>query len=147
MLSVVCQPVDGKGILEEFVSTIIQDMMYLLTNSKTGAGLAANQAGYDQRIIIVKDDEEPSGWLNMINPAIIEHSEDMAEGEESCLSYPGVTKTDAKRWTKISVDFITINSSGVAEVWSQEEFTGFQARIIQHEIDHLNGLCQVGEVI
>jgi len=128
ILTTVCEPVeDGEN-----VSGIIRDMMYILTNSKTGVGLAAPQAGYSKQIILVSANGFP---ITMINPVIISWKNDQATREEGCLSYPGVYK-EIPRFTEIVVhDTIRV----------PQTFYGFEARIIQHEIDHLDGMCKVGE--
>ena len=141
MLTTVCEVVFG---IETDVSGIIRDMMCILTNSKNGVGLAANQAGYAKRIIIITDSIQD--WLPMINPKIIERSDDMVMGTESCLSYPGRSK-NIERHKSIEVAYRTINpTSGETEVF-EETFRGWLARIIQHEIDHLDGQCIVGKAV
>ena len=134
ILTQVCEPVaDGED-----VSGIIRDMMHILTNSKHGVGLAAPQAGHLRRIIIFKHPEK--GFMPIINPVIGEYfGKDVTE-VEGCLSYPGVHKR-VKRSMGIIID-------GDMEDGTKETgniITTFSARIIQHEIDHLDGKCKVGE--
>ena len=127
MLSTVCEPVKNG----EDIDHIIRDMMFILTNSKTGVGLAANQAGYAKRIIIVKT---YSGFETIINPEIVHHSKRTDTKQEGCLSYPKVFKR-ISRYVGIEISSLQNNN------YAYEDFT---ARIIQHEIDHLNGKCKVG---
>jgi len=102
-----------------------------------GMGLAANQVGVLQRIIIVdttpKDEHKSYKPIVFINPEILSYEgENIAE--EGCLSFPGITK-EIKRATQIKVRSWNINEE-VMEI----EAVGLPARVIQHEIDHLNGI-------
>jgi peptide deformylase len=130
ILTKVCEPVaDGED-----VTGIIRDMRHVLLASKTGVGLAAPQAGHLKRIIIAG-----KTWV-LINPKIQSHSDYQLNAEEGCLSYPGEFKW-IKRWATINV--VYTGSDGLVHV---DDFLGQVARIIQHEIDHLDGKCKVGAV-
>ena len=131
ILTTVCEPVAGGD-----TAGVICDMMHILTNSKTGVGLSANQAGYDMRIIILKVNN--FNYVPMINPVIESHSVGKIKAEESCLSYPGKHK-DIYRFNFITVSYTTPNGDRI-----EQDFENLNARIIQHEIDHLNGKCIVG---
>ncbi len=136
-LTTVCEPV-GDG---EDVTDIIRDMMHILVNSKTGVGLAANQAGHLKRIIIVKIETTIShvvGYRVMINPVICCYGKKKSTQKEGCLSYPK-RFIDIKRSERIDYDHQDENRKNIVR-------TSFDliARIIQHEIDHLNGQCKVG---
>ncbi len=134
ILKQVCEPVEDG----EDVSGIIRDMMYILTTNKTGVGLAAPQAGHLKRIIIVEYPK--TRFIVMINPTFRKLRSGIITMDECCLSYPGVTKS-VERFGSIGVNYEI--ESGL--VFSESRFDNFPARIIQHEIDHLNGKCQVGE--
>ena len=130
ILETICTPVG-----DEDISHIIKDMMYILIGSKGGVGISANQAGHSKRIIIVKD---KGTFVVMINPEIIDqHGEDC--WEEGCLSYPKKTKWIKRAWM---IDLKYINELGNLV---EGAVIRFPARIIQHEVDHLNGECKVGE--
>lgn len=131
ILNTICEPVEDG----EDVSQIVQDMMYILTNSKTGVGLSANQAGYNKRVILVKIDNFE--YIAMINP-VYTHEKPTAVQSEGCLSYPGKF-VDVERYRCIGVKYL--NAKMESKVLP---FFEFEARIIQHEIDHLNGKCVVG---
>jgi peptide deformylase len=133
ILTKVCEPVaDGED-----VSGIIRDMMHILVNNSGAVGLAAPQAGHLRRIIIA---EVEGNFVAMINPEIQRHSKEERVAGEKCLSYPG-EKKDISRY--IRVDLHWINEEGLHCVF---EFKDWTARIIQHEIDHLNGKCKVGVI-
>lgn len=133
ILSTVCEEVkDGED-----VSGIIRDMMHILTNSETGVGLAAPQAGHAKRIAIIASKD---GWLVLVNPVTKSKTIETETRAEGCLSYPGILKT-IKRPLGITIDFQTEGGRKVESMGVD----GFEARIIQHEIDHLNGKCKVSE--
>ena len=132
ILQTVCKPVEAN----EDVSGIIRDMMFVLTNSKHGVGLAANQVGYDKRIILFSANGFPKV---LINPVFIPTTSMYVTKTEGCLSYPKTFK-DIERCCAINVEYITHTGESVSY-----DYEGFSARIIQHETDHLNGQCKVGE--
>ncbi len=132
ILKAVCEPVGD----DEDVSGIIRDMMHILTNSRTGVGLAAPQAGHKKRIIIVS----PNGFPRvMVNPTITPEGDEKRFAEECCLSYPGKSKR-VRRHIYILASFLDEKGR-----YHTASFTHWHARIIQHEIDHLDGKCKVGE--
>ena len=92
-------------------------------------GMAANMIGISKRIIAV---EAETGYLVLYNPVILKKSGPY-EAEEGCLSLEGVRKT--KRWHSIKVQYTT--ADGKARI---KTFTGWTAQIIQHEIDHCDGI-------
>ena len=107
-----------------------QDLLDTLIAHKDGCvGMAANMIGINKRIIAFEND---GGYMVMLNPVIIKQS-GAYEATEGCLSLDGTRKT--KRWQSIKVQ------------WQNEKlqtriktFSGFTAEIIQHEIDHCNGI-------
>lgn len=107
-----------------------QDLLDTLLAHKDGCvGMAANMIGVNKRIIAFDND---GAYLVMLNPVIIRQSEPY-EAEEGCLSLSGTRKT--KRFRSIKVQ------------WQNEmlqtrlkTFTGWTAEIIQHEIDHCEGI-------
>ena len=101
----------------------------LQANRERCVGMAANMIGVKKRIIIV---HAGLADLVMVNPVITKKSAPY-EAEEGCLSLDGVRKTT--RYQIIEVEYL---DSG----WKKhhERFSGWTAQIIQHEIDHLNGI-------
>lgn len=96
-----------------------------------GVGLSGNQVGILKRIIVVLVDEEPKV---MINPEIIFESEEIVRDSEGCLSFPNEFY-DISRPSKVTVKYRNLSGHPMLETY--EELT---ARIIQHEIDHLQGI-------
>ena len=110
---------------------IIQDLKDTLdANKQRCVGMAANMIGYKKRILIFYDDKTP---VIMINPIIINHSKTQYKTEEGCLSHTGVKET--KRYDKIKVQYLD-------ETYKLKikTYTGFTAQIIQHEMDHFEGI-------
>lgn len=106
-----------------------------------GAGLAAPQIGASVKVVVVEvrktdvfPDRPTSPLLQMINPVIVEQSGTINIGWEGCFSVPGFMGLVPRAET-ITVEYIT--SDGV-DVTAQ--YSGYVARVIQHEIDHLNGV-------
>ena len=109
---------------------VIKDLQdTLAANSKSCVGMAANMIGYKKRIIIVN-----IGMLNMImlNPTITKKAFPF-ETEEGCLSLSGTRSTT--RYKEIEVEFEDINFKKQRRI-----FKNWTAQIIQHEIDHCDGI-------
>jgi peptide deformylase len=101
----------------------------LLAHSHECVGMAANMIGVNKSIIGFFHD---GAYMEMLNPRIVSGLVPY-EVEEGCLSLTGTRKT--KRYNLITVHYQTRTFEE-----KQEVFTGFSAQIIQHEIDHLNGI-------
>ena len=109
---------------------IAQDLLETLIAHKDGCvGMAANMIGAAKRIIAVEGED---GYLVMFNPVILKKSGPY-NTEEGCLSLEGVRPT--KRWKSIKVQYET--ADGKPRI---RTFTGWTAQIIQHEIDHCDGI-------
>ena len=107
-----------------------RDLLETLTAHADGCvGMAANMIGVLKRIIAV---EAEDGYLVLFNPVILKKSVPY-NTEEGCLSLEGVRPT--KRWKSIEVQYET--ADGKPRI---RTFTGWTAQIIQHEIDHCDGI-------
>jgi peptide deformylase len=109
---------------------VVDDLLDTLkANAEHCVGLAANMIGIKKRIIVYS-----VGMIGMpmINPVIIKKSKPY-ETEEGCLSLAGVRKTT--RFESIEVDYLDRNLKR-----QKQTFTGWTAQIIQHEIDHCDGI-------
>ena len=110
---------------------VAQDLLDTLVAHKDGCvGMAANMIGVSKRIIAF--DNEGSDMV-MLNPEIVKGSGEY-ETEESCLSLLGGPRK-TKRYQKIKVRYQTVDFQTRLKT-----FTGWTAQIIQHEIDHCNGV-------
>jgi len=109
---------------------IAQDLIDTLIAHRDGCvGMAANMIGVRKRIIVFDDNGTP---FVMLNPEIIRASGPY-EAEEGCLSLPGTRK--AKRYREIKVRYQTADLQVRLKTYQ-----GWTAQIIQHEIDHCNGI-------
>lgn len=110
---------------------VVQDLLDTIKAHETHCvGMAADMIGFNKRIIVIKDNDE---YLVMINPEIIKLMGRLYESEEGCLSHSGTRK--AKRYEKIKVAFYDKNFKKKIKT-----FNNYIAQIIQHEIDHCNGI-------
>ena len=132
----------GQSYLVEFVRAMHATML-----ERMGVGIAAPQVYLSKRIIIVASKPNPRypdaplmEPITMINPIILEQSESTLSGEEGCLSVPQ-ERGIVLRSESIKVSYRTLHGEQVEQV-----FKGFPARIVQHEIDHLNGILFVERV-
>ena len=109
---------------------VAQDLLDTLTAHKDGCvGMAANMIGVSKRIIAFDNEGK---YMVMFNPEIIKKSGPY-EAEEGCLSLTGIRK--AKRWQSIKVQYQNEQFQTRFKT-----FTGWTAQIIQHEIDHCEGI-------
>lgn len=110
---------------------VVEDLLDTIKEHEQGCvGMAANMIGVNKSIIVINDD---GNYLIMINPKIIKTSGRLYETEEGCLSHQGKKKT--KRYEKIKVDYLDDDFKRKIKT-----FENFTAQIIQHEIDHCNGI-------
>ena len=109
---------------------VVQDLLDTLkANQDRCVGMAANMIGVKKRIIAIND----NGFTKlMINPTITAKSSKF-ETEEGCLSLSGVRPTT--RYKNITVKYLDMNFKE-----HTEKFTGWTAQIIQHEVDHCDGI-------
>lgn len=128
--------VDIKEISPD-IEILIGDMIETL-NDSDGVGLAAPQVNRNIRLIIVKHKDDD---LALLNPEIIKKSWKKNDGEEGCLSLPGVNGI-VRRHSKVVVKAKNKNFKDVEIVGR-----GMLARILQHEIDHLDGILFIDKAI
>ena len=121
---------------------IAEQMLETLYTTGTGIGLAATQVGILKRLIIVdigEDDDEEYEPLALFNPEILSFEGEVV-AEEGCLSIPDVT-ADVKRPEQIVVEGINVQREPI-----RIEADGLLARVLQHEIDHLNGILFIDRI-
>lgn len=117
------------------------ERMYATMYDDDGIGLSANQVGVDLHFFIVDFSlhDKNMGKEVFINPVIIQREgEDVLE--EGCLSVPEIRETVTREW-KIKVRYENVQREVI-----EKEFEGYLARVIQHEIDHLNGVLFVERI-
>ena len=129
---------------QEGLKRLIDDMIETMHHAD-GCGLAAPQVGVSRRILVVDGSDladrypELAGFhREMINPVFTFESPESASYEEGCLSIPNVD-AEIKRPARIRVRYVDPETFSEKE----EDFAGFAARMIQHEMDHLDGILFV----
>ncbi len=126
--------------VDDEILDLIEDMFETMYKAN-GVGLAAVQIGILKRLIVIsvpdfdnEEEEKPDFKLALINPEIIWHSEDKEILEEGCLSFPEI-RDDVARYKNIKVKYVDTN--GEEQIL---EANGYIAKVLQHEIDHTNGI-------
>lgn len=123
------------------VVDLVNDLFETLYASVSGVGLAATQIGVPLRVFVAKHEDFESEF---INPELLYQSDDKEFIEEGCLSIPTVG-VQVNRSKNIKLKYFILDGEGQL-VEKIEEFEGYIARIIQHEIDHLDGICITDKV-
>lgn len=125
--------------MSDELRTLIADMFETMRRAP-GIGLAANQVGKGLSLTVIdisdadEDEGGPEGQLVMINPIIDAYSDEEEEFEEGCLSLPDY-RDIVVRPSAIQVRYLDENMKEIVR-----EADGLLARVMQHEIDHLNGI-------
>ena len=124
------EPVPG---VDDAVRRLIDDLFETRYAAK-GVGLAANQVGLAQRVAVVDTGGETPDPLVLVNPTIVRRGDEMETAEEGCLSIPEIFG-DVERPVSIVVE--AADRTGTP---FRLEVSGYRARAIQHEVDHLDGV-------
>lgn len=137
VLREVAAPVDPAD--KENITALVGDLWDTLAKAD-GCGLAAPQIGISKRVFVVDGTVVADTYdylkdfkRTMINPEIIEESEETCEYSEGCLSVPGIY-ADVRRPSRITVKYLNENFEEVTETLDK-----FAARMVQHEFSHLDG--------
>lgn len=127
--------IDGK------VVELIKTMTGTLHNTYNAIGLAAPQVGESLQLSIIdlSMGQNPDDQMLLLNPEILE-VEGKEPGEEGCLSFPGIS-VSINRATRIFLKTYDIDGNEI-----RREIEGFMARVIQHEMDHLDGTLIIDRV-
>eukprot|EP00667_Euglena_gracilis_P017516 EG_transcript_18473 len=133
----------------EQISRKMFEMMY----SSNGIGLAAPQLGINRRLMVFNPAGDRRKWQLeqvLINPEIIDYSSRIIPAPEGCLSFPKVPKVklpfqkpttfEGRVWRP---DEITVRATNLKGRRSTFKYSGWTARIFQHEYDHLDGICWI----
>lgn len=128
-----CRPVEK---FDHKLAVLLNDMADTLYEAD-GVGLAAPQVGILRRVVIIDVGE---GLIELINPEIIETSEEIQDGAEGCLSNPGQYGL-VKRPMRVKV-----RAQDRHGKWFEKEGEGLLARAFCHELDHLEGILFTSRV-
>jgi peptide deformylase len=132
-------PIDGDL---PSLRPLVEDM-FATMYAEPGIGLAAPQVGVSQRLVVIgavaSDDEGKNVGkpFALVNPAIFWHSDDRVPFEEGCLSVPDITES-VDRPRGVRFRYTTLDGELV-----EMEAAGLLARVVQHEVDHLDGILFV----
>ena len=147
ILKQVSRPVDA---VDDVLRALMDDMLETMYDAP-GIGLAAIQIGEPVRVIVMDLQEKPEGSdpdaegvknpRYFVNPEIVWASEELAPYEEGCLSVPDFTGNDSR------AERITLEACDEHGRRRQYRCTGFEARAVQHEIDHLDGLLFLDRLV
>jgi len=135
LLRRVMQPVTDYAQAKEYADLLLRAVREIV-----GAGLAANQLGIDLQLAVAevrKTDLFPnrpeSGLVTLVNPEIVSYGAEFEDDWEGCFSIPNYVGL-VPRSTKIRVNMESLDGEPMTV-----DFEGYLARVIQHEIDHLQG--------
>tara|TARA_Y100000310_G_scaffold57488_2_gene52746 strand:+ start:66358 stop:66936 length:579 start_codon:yes stop_codon:yes gene_type:complete len=130
-----CSDIEATEEAKE-IADVLKKVLFA---TKTGVGLAAPQVGFTKNIVAIKPDLKSREIFFLINPEIIEHSEEKDVNTEGCLSYPETfTPVERYMWIRVKYFDKELNPHIV-------KYKNNEAIIVQHEIDHLSGICLVGD--
>jgi peptide deformylase len=115
----------------------IERSMIDIMNRDRGIGIAANQVGFDRRVIVLKlNGQDP---FALFNPQIISSADEKID-EEGCLSFPNLF-IKVPRANSVSIKYLDKNNKECTLT-----LTGYDAKCVQHEIDHLDGITFTNRV-
>jgi peptide deformylase len=113
------------------LASLVERMRSLMQDAN-GVGLAANQVGVLRRVLVMQPGEEDA--IVLVNPVIREPSDEACTDDEGCLSLQGVT-VPVERRQRLTVEALDETGKQVSY-----ELEGLAARVLQHELDHLDGV-------
>lgn len=116
--------------------------MFIVMYADRGVGLAAPQVGINERIMVFNPDskEKPLSEVSLVNPRITAKSQGTDVDLESCLSFPGLQgKVRRHKWIKVE-------AQDAAGKKITKKYTGWTARVFQHEFDHLDGVVYIDQL-
>ena len=116
-------------VVREFVDDLFETM-----HAAKGVGLAANQVGVPLRVAVVDVGDEKPDPLVLINPVVTVRGDLVETAEEGCLSIPDIFG-DVERPVDITVEALDRDGRPY-----RMEISGYKARAVQHEVDHLDGV-------
>ncbi len=125
--------------IDDGIIALINEMSDIMVKER-GLGLAAPQVDVGKRIIMVDTGEGESGRIVLLNPEILSLSNKFEPYEEGCLSVPKIF-TDVIRPAEVYVKGITPDGKDI-----RLDSSGLMARVLQHEIDHLDGILFIDRI-
>ncbi len=129
-------------VFDEELTALVRDMFETMVAAE-GAGLAAPQVGVPLRVFVAdvrEEDREKIRRLALVNPTLVWEGEEEARASEGCLSIPGVSEVVA-RPAEVAIEAMDPGGRPV-----RVEGDGLLARVLQHELDHLNGVLFIDRI-
>ena len=126
------QPTNRVTVFDARLERLAASMLEVM-GREDGVGLAANQVGVLSRIMVWRHPEQEDERYVYVNPEIVERSEACCTESEGCLSVPGATMPVSR------AEEVIVEAQGLTAEVFRVHLTGMLARIVQHEIDHLDG--------
>lgn len=143
VLRTICEPIHTREF-SKYVKLWKEMVKYIRDPEHAGVWLAAPQIGVTKRIIVVSllrdREDENFSTVMMMNPEILEHSEEQEIDDEGCLSLPK-KRGKVARWKDIKLSFL--DEKGKQKIL---KLSGLSARIVQHEIDHIDGILFIDKL-
>ncbi|MGE0372768.1 MAG: peptide deformylase [Gammaproteobacteria bacterium] len=137
----VATPVES---FDDALRAAVADLEETMRAGPAAVGIAAPQIGWTQRVVIIDASARPQwrnhGRLVLVNPGIVAR-EGSASGREGCLSVPDYTGN------VVRAQALTLEARDEHGEPRRYEMVGFEARVVQHEIDHLDGLLFIDRVV
>lgn len=133
ILKAICEPVTAEDDAQQ-----LHRQLQAACLEHNGAGLAAPQIGIAKRAIFIRYGKQHG--ITLINPLLSNLDEEMITMDEGCLSYPNVTAPIARHHS-VCCTWTLPNGKH-----QSRKFVGWESRVLQHECDHLDGICKVGDV-
>jgi peptide deformylase len=121
--------------VEDFDDDLLRltERMKRLMAEAQGVGLAGNQVGVLRRVVVVQPNSEQEA-LALVNPRLVERSDELETDDEGCLSLQGVL-APVERHTAVTLEAQDVRGEPL-----RLELSGLGARVVQHELDHLDGV-------
>ena len=133
------QKAEPVASIDDDVRRLVKDMFDTMYEAD-GVGLAAHQVGVGHRVIVIDPREQDIKPLGLVNPVILAAGDEAERGEEGCLSIPGL-KDIVERPASVVVEALDVDGQPV-----RIEAEGLLARVLQHEVDHLDGILFIDRV-
>ena len=133
-------PAQAVEVFDDDLAAFIDDMAETMYEAE-GVGLAANQVAVLKRVTVIDTgDEDGPGLLEIVNPTIVERSDEPILWQEGCLSFPELF-FDVKRSKRVTVEYFDRNGEP-----QRIDADGLLAVALQHEIDHLDGVVYIDRI-
>lgn len=126
---------------DQYLKSVERKMIELM-EINNGIGISANQVGFDRRVIVIwpRAHSELKEPFALFNPKIVAANTEETEDEEGCLSFPDLF-FKVSRPKDLVVEFV--DSNGKNRIIT---LYGYDAKCVQHEIDHLDGICFTSKI-